>query len=110
MGFSQAFLDWEEATEQRGISIGQQQGISIGQRQGISIGERKQARSIVLRQLSRKVGILPDSIRSQVEQLSLEQSEALGDVLLDFVVLEDLVEWLETQPIKTQSPDRPPVT
>jgi Domain of unknown function (DUF4351) len=108
MGFSQAFLDWEEATEQRGISIGQEQGISIGKKRGISIGQREQARSIVLRQLSRKIGLLPEDIRSQIEQLSLEQSEALGDALLDFSLLTDLAEWLDSQPLKTQSPDRPP--
>ena len=37
MAFSQAFLDWEEATEAKGISIGEQRGISIGEQRGISI-------------------------------------------------------------------------
>ncbi len=41
MGFSQAFLDWEEATEAKGIAIGQ----------------REQDRSLVLRQLARRIGI-----------------------------------------------------
>jgi hypothetical protein len=81
MGFSQAFLDWEEATEQRGKTIGQ----------------REQARSIVLRLLSRKVGILPVDLRSQIEQLSLEQAEALSDALLDFKSLTDVVNWLDRQ-------------
>ena len=40
MAFSQAFLDWEEATEAKGISIGEQRGISIGQ--------REHARSLVI--------------------------------------------------------------
>jgi hypothetical protein len=78
MAFSQAFLDWETATEERG----KQEGISIGHR------------AIVLRQLSRRLGVLPEEVRSQVVQLSLEQSEALGDALLDFGVLTDLVQWL----------------
>ena len=86
MAFSQAFLDWEAATEERGISIGEQRGISIGQ--------REQARAIVLRQLSRRIGVLPIEVRSQVEKLSLEQSERLGDALLDFGPLADLVNWL----------------
>jgi hypothetical protein len=49
MGFSQAFLDWEEATEKRGEQRGQ--------------------RSIVIRLLARRIGILPVELRSKVEQL-----------------------------------------
>ena len=90
MAFSQAFLDWEAATEERG----KQEGISIGEQRGISIGQREQARAIVLRQLSRRVGVLPEEVRSQVEKLSLEQSELLGDALLDFGRLTDLSSWL----------------
>ena len=82
MAFSQAFLDWEAATEER------------GEQRGISIGQREQARAIVLRQLSRRIGVLPIEVRSQVEKLSLEQSERLGDALLDFGPLADLVNWL----------------
>ena len=63
MAFSQAFLDWEEATEAKGISIGEQRGISIGQ--------QEHARSLVIRLLARRIGLLPTELRSQVEQLSL---------------------------------------
>ena len=48
MAFSQAFLDWEEATEAKGISIGEQRGISIGEQRGISIGQQEHARSLVI--------------------------------------------------------------
>jgi hypothetical protein len=54
VGFSQAFLDWEEATEA--------EGTAIGEKRGISIGEQK-ARSLVLRQLARRIGILPIEMR-----------------------------------------------
>jgi Domain of unknown function (DUF4351) len=89
MGFSQAFLDWEQATEAKGIAIGEQRGISIGQ--------REQARSLVLRQLARRISILPLEIRSQVEQLSVPQLESLGEALLDFEKLADLTDWLKAQ-------------
>jgi Domain of unknown function (DUF4351) len=79
MGFSQAFLDWEEATEAKGIAIGQQE----------------HARSLVLRQLARRIGILPIEIRSQVEQLSVIQLDELGEALLDFEQLADLTNWLD---------------
>jgi hypothetical protein len=94
MGFSQAFLDWEEATEAKGeakgIAIGEQRGQEIG----IAIGEQK-ARSLVLRQLARRIGILPTELRSQVEQLSVTQLESLGEALLDFEQLSDLTTWLD---------------
>ena len=48
MAFSQAFLDWEEATEAKGISIGEQRGISIGEQREISIGQQEHARSLVI--------------------------------------------------------------
>jgi hypothetical protein len=79
MGFSQAFLDWEEATEAKGIAIRQ----------------REHARSLVLRQLARRIGILPIEVRSQVEALSLMQLDELGEALLDFEQLTHLTHWLD---------------
>ena len=107
MGFSQAFLDWEEATEAKGVAIGEKRGqeigISIGEKRGqeigISIGQQEQARSLVLRQLARRIGILPVDIRSHVEQLSLMQLDELGEALLDFEQLVDLTTWLDERPL-----------
>jgi Domain of unknown function (DUF4351) len=79
MAFSQSFLDWEAATEAKGIAIGQ----------------REQARSIVIRLLGRRIGILPMEIRSQVEQLSVTQLDELSEALLDFEQLDDLTDWLD---------------
>ncbi len=84
MAFSQSFLDWEAATEAK------------GQAKGITIGQREQARSLVLRQLARRIGIMPADLRSQVEQLSIMQLDELGEALLDFEQLTDLTNWLNT--------------
>ena len=81
MAFSQAFLDWEEATEAKGISIGQQE----------------HARSLVIRLLTRRIGLLPTELRSQVEQLSVIQLDALSEALLDFDQLTNLTDWLSAQ-------------
>ncbi|WP_316435618.1 DUF4351 domain-containing protein [Leptolyngbya sp. NK1-12] len=51
-------------------------------------------RSLVIRQLTRRVGELPQVVRSQVEALSLEQVEELGEALLDFTSLDDVQSWL----------------
>ncbi|WP_292766618.1 DUF4351 domain-containing protein, partial [Nostoc sp. NOS(2021)] len=52
-------------------------------------------RTIVLRLLNRRVGNIPDALLSQIQGLSVEQLEALGDALLDFSTLADLSGWLQ---------------
>ncbi len=49
----------------------------------------------MLRQLQKRVGELPQEVRGCIQTLSLEQLEALGEALLDFTVIEDLLNWLE---------------
>ena len=68
-----------------------QEGREEGREQGREEGERK----IVLRQLTRRVGELPEEIRQRVESLSLEQLENLGEALLDFTSMADFQIWLE---------------
>jgi predicted DNA-binding transcriptional regulator AlpA len=58
-------------------------------------GELRQAQSLVLRQLNRKVGNLEPSIEVRVKALSLPQLEQLGEALLDFSQMADLVDWLD---------------
>jgi predicted transposase/invertase (TIGR01784 family) len=65
--------------------------------EGEQSGAVKEARSLVLRQLSRRVGTLPATVEAQVQALALPQLEALGEALLDFVALGDLVGWLQGQ-------------
>ncbi|WP_017653933.1 DUF2887 domain-containing protein [Fortiea contorta] len=64
-------------------------------------GEQRE-KSLILRLLSRRVGELPQDVRSQVECLPLEQLENLGEALLDFTSMADLDVWLESL-----SSDRP---
>ncbi|MGA7937178.1 MAG: DUF4351 domain-containing protein [Kovacikia sp.] len=54
-------------------------------------------RSLVLRLLARRVGTLPANVEAQVQALALSQLEALGEALLDFVALDDLMGWLRGQ-------------
>ncbi|NJR38771.1 MAG: DUF4351 domain-containing protein [Leptolyngbyaceae cyanobacterium CSU_1_4] len=57
---------------------------------GIEQGER----SLILRQLNRRFGSVPSAMQAQIEALSLERLELLGEALLDFVSLADLETWL----------------
>lgn len=49
----------------------------------------------LLRQLARRCGVLPIELQSRVHVLSVGQIEELGDALLGFVGMVDLVGWLE---------------
>ncbi|MBY5280638.1 DUF4351 domain-containing protein, partial [Anabaena sp. PCC 7938] len=51
--------------------------------------------NLILRLLSKKFGEVPSQLKMQIEKLSLEQLEALTEVLLDFSNLGNLVVWLE---------------
>lgn len=51
-------------------------------------------RSLIFRQLARRVGEVPESLQSRIEALPIEQLESLGEALLDFSSLEDLEIWL----------------
>ncbi|MGB3641426.1 MAG: DUF4351 domain-containing protein, partial [Rivularia sp. (in: cyanobacteria)] len=48
----------------------------------------------------RRVGELPEDVRQQVEILSLEELENLGEALLDFSSMSDLQVWLEENVIR----------
>ena len=58
-------------------------------------GREEGERSLILRQLTRRVGELSSEVRSQIESLTLEQLENLGEALLDFTSLVDLRAWLD---------------
>ncbi|MEO1427470.1 MAG: DUF2887 domain-containing protein [Cyanobacteria bacterium J06633_8] len=59
-------------------------------------GRELEAKTLIFRQLTRRVGELPQEVRSRIEFLSLEQLEDLGEALLDFQGMSDLDAWLET--------------
>ena len=85
-GVMEVVTSWMEAGIERGIERGIEQGIE----RGIERGER----SLILRQLNRRFGSLPQVTQAQVEALSLERLELLGEALLDFTSLVELENWL----------------
>ena len=90
----QAELDRIDPSEKRGVmevvTSWMEQGIEVG----VERGRQEEGQSLVLRQLNRRVGSLPEVIETQVKSLPLEQVEALGEALLDFTSLADLENWL----------------
>ncbi|MEH1852237.1 MAG: DUF4351 domain-containing protein [Nostoc sp.] len=69
--------------------------ITTGERIGYERGKQEQGQTLVLRLLQKRVGGFPQEIRERIKTLSLEQLEALGEALLDFTAIEDLLNWLE---------------
>ncbi|OCQ97410.1 hypothetical protein BCD64_21435 [Nostoc sp. MBR 210] len=62
--------------------------------EGLQEGRLEEARSLILRLLTRQIGDLPQTMRSQFDELSVNELEALGEALLDFRQLTDLEFWL----------------
>lgn len=62
---------------------------------GFQRGIQKE-KALVLRQLKRRIGLVAPELQSQVEALSLDKLEDLGEALLDFGLEADLQAWLQT--------------
>jgi hypothetical protein len=69
---------------------GVMQIVTSWMQEGIEQGER----SLVVRLLTKRVGTLPSEVRDRIDQLPIDQVEALGEALLEFRTLTDLEAWL----------------
>jgi predicted transposase YdaD len=67
--------------------------------EGRQEGRRKEALSMVLRQLNRRLGVLESFVEAQVRGLSLARLEVLGEALLDFRDGADLQDWLRSRSV-----------
>ena len=50
--------------------------------------------ALILRLLKRRIGSVDEALAARIQGLAIEQLEALGDALLDFTELNDLLLWL----------------
>lgn len=57
-------------------------------------GREESALNLVMRQLTRRLGELPEELKNNISGLSLNNLENLGEALLDFTSLQDLQTWL----------------
>lgn len=74
-----------------GLQEGRQKGLQEGLQKGLQEGEA----NLVIRQLRRRLGELPESQCSQIKSFPVSQLEALGEALLDFQGIDDLDDWLQ---------------
>ncbi len=65
--------------------------------QGVQQGVQRGKQDTVMRQLTRKFGSVAPDLQAQIQNLSIEQLDALSEVLLDFADAADLTAWLQSQ-------------
>ena len=78
---------------ERGLQRGIERGIEKGLEQGLEQGAQREQK-LILRLLNRRFGEISLSLIEQIKKLSIEQLETLGEALLDFKEVADLVTWL----------------
>jgi predicted transposase/invertase (TIGR01784 family) len=66
-----------------------------GKAEGVNEGRQAEAQSMILRQLSRRVGTLSPDVNVMVAALPVAKLEDLGEALLDFQEIADLQNWLQ---------------
>ena len=70
-------------------------GIELQQTQVYQEAKVDGEQILVLKQLTRKLGTITSEVRAQVNNLNIEQLESLGEDLLDFSQMSDLLAWLD---------------
>ena len=88
-----------DIVERRGIAMQDERGRITyaeqqGERRGEQKGEQKGRGQLIIRQLKKRFGEVPEAITSQIEGLSVAHLDNLGEDSLDFNNLEDLLSWL----------------
>jgi predicted transposase YdaD len=78
-----------------GESIGEVRGEARGEARGLEIGRTEEGRALVLRLLARKLGKIDGEIQVRVGGLTIDKIESLGEALLDFTQMGDLLVWLD---------------
>jgi predicted transposase/invertase (TIGR01784 family) len=62
--------------------------------EGELIGEAKGEARMIMRQLNRRLGSVPDRLSAQIQQLTVPQLEDFGEALLDLTNLAEVEMWL----------------
>jgi predicted transposase/invertase (TIGR01784 family) len=81
------YQEIEAEAEARGEARGEVRGEARGKMEG--------ELNLILRLLSRRIGMVAPEIEAHIRQLSLNQLEELGEALLDFSDPADLITWLQ---------------
>jgi predicted transposase YdaD len=78
-----------------GIELQQTRVYQEARAEGAIIGRVDGERALVNKLLARKLGNIKPEIQAQVNSLTLDRVESLGEDFLDFTQMSDLTNWLE---------------
>ncbi len=67
--------------------------LAEGEEKGKTQGRVEEAKGLVIRQLTRKLGNVSPKLLAKIEALPLERVESLGEDLLDFTSIANLETW-----------------
>ncbi|WP_311381508.1 DUF4351 domain-containing protein [Anabaena sp. PCC 7938] len=73
-----------------------QEGIQEGIQEGRQEGRQEGEMILLMRLLSKRFGKLSSNYIENINKLTIEQLEDLGEALLDFVDISDLEQWLKS--------------
>lgn len=83
-----------DTSREEGREEGRIEGRIEGLQEGLVQGREEGTRSLLIRQLSRQLGEIPDAARESIQRLSFEALERLGEALFEFSNTDELIEWL----------------
>ncbi|NEV60406.1 DUF4351 domain-containing protein [Thiorhodococcus minor] len=90
----QALTTLERNKHMRYVTSVERIGYARGHQEGLAEGRRVEAIALVRKQLARRLGELPPVLDRRLEDLSVDEVEALSEALLDFSAIGDLEQWL----------------
>lgn len=76
---------------------GREEGREEGRQEGLKEGLREGQASLILLQLSSKLGEIDENAQNRIQSLSMDELQKLGKALLSFRANEDLQKWFERQ-------------
>ena len=92
--FHEDLARYEQERQMPYVTDIERMGEARGEARGEQRGEQRQ-RSFILRQLTRRIGIVPENLGDRIQDMSIDQLEILGEDLLDFGGLNDLIAWID---------------
>jgi hypothetical protein len=81
--------------------IAEARGEARGEVRGEARGQTKGGAAVLLGQLTRLCGTIPEALEQRLYRLPLERLAELGEALLDFRSLDDLRAWLDAHEFST---------
>ena len=86
-----------ERGEAIGIVKGRAEGKAEGEVKGRAEGEAKGRAEILIRQFTKKFGILPSSLQDRIKNASLSTLDILADEIFNIVSIKEIEEIIEAQ-------------